>query len=164
VPRILSDDQKQQRLDVCFDLKENADKDPSFLFNVITGDETWVYDDPKTKTQPSQWKSPGSARLKKVRQLRSNIKSMLICFFDQKEINHKEFVPPGQAVNAAFYIKVFRRLRENVQRKRPDQWQNNTWLLHHDNAPAHAALLTRWFMTDNVTVVPHPPFKNWQRC
>jgi len=30
-------------------------------------------------------------------------------------------------------------LRENVRRKRPDLWQNNTWLLHHDNAPAHAA-------------------------
>jgi transposase len=41
----------------------------------------------------------------------------------------------------------------------PDQWRNNTWLLHHDSAPAHAALLTRWFLTDNnKTVVPHPPY------
>jgi len=41
VPRLLSVDQKQQRL-VCLDLKENAANDPSFLSNVITGDETWV--------------------------------------------------------------------------------------------------------------------------
>ena len=89
----------------------------------------------------------------------SNIKSMLICFFEQKGIVHKEFVLPGQAVNAAFDVDVLRRLRETVQRKRPDQWQNNTWLLHHDNAPAHAALLTRRFLTDNnITVVPHPPY------
>ena len=41
----------------------------------------------------------------------------------------------------------------------PDQWRNNTWLLHHDNAPAHAALLTRRFLTDNnMTAVPHPPY------
>ena len=72
----------------------------------------------------------------------SNIKSMLIGFFDQKGIVHKEFVPPGQTGNAAFYVQVLKRLRENVGRKRPDQWRNNTWLLHHDNAPAHAALLT----------------------
>ena len=84
VPRLLSVDQKQQRLDVCLDLKENAANDPSFLSNVIMGDKTWVYAyDPETKTQSSQWKSPGSPRPKKARQVSSNIKSMLICFFDQ---------------------------------------------------------------------------------
>ena len=51
VPRLLSVDQKQQRLDVCLDLKENAANDPSFLWNVITVDETCVYAyDPETKT------------------------------------------------------------------------------------------------------------------
>jgi transposase len=124
--------------------------------NVITGYETWVYAyDPETKTQFSQW----SPRPKKARQVRSNIKSMFICFFDQKGIVHKEFLPLGQTVNAAFYVEVLRRLRENVRRKRPDQWQNNTWLLHHDNAPTHSALLTQRFLTDNnMTVVPHPPY------
>ena len=71
---------------------------------------------------------------------------MLICFFHQKGIVHKEFVPPGQTVNAAFYVKVLKRLRENARRKRPDQWRNNTWLLHHDNVLAHAALLTLRFL------------------
>jgi len=140
VPRLLSVDQKQQLLDVYLNLKENGVNHPSFLSNVITGDETWVYAyDLETKIQSSQWKSPGSTRPKKARQVRSNIKTMLISFFDQKGIVHKEFVPPGQTVNAAFYVAVLKRLRENVRRKRPDQWQNNTWLLHHDNAPAHAA-------------------------
>ena len=55
--------------------------------------------------------------------------------------------------------KSWKRLRENVPRKRPDQWRNNTWLLHHDNAPAHTALLIRRFLTDNnMTVIPHPPY------
>ena len=41
----------------------------------------------------------------------------------------------------------------------PDQWRNNTWLLHHDNEPACAALLTRRFLTaNNMTVMPHPPY------
>ena len=84
---------------------------------------------------------------------------MLICFFDQKGIVHNEIVPRGQTVNAAFYAEVLKSLRENVRRKRTDQWRNNTWLLHHDNAPAHAALLTWRFLTDsNMTVVPHTPY------
>jgi len=57
MPRLLSVDQKQQRLDVCLDLKENAAIDPSFLSNVIMGNKTWVYAyDLETKTQSSQWK------------------------------------------------------------------------------------------------------------
>jgi len=40
VPRLLSVDQKQQRLDICLDLKENAANEPSFLSNVITDEET----------------------------------------------------------------------------------------------------------------------------
>ena len=84
---------------------------------------------------------------------------MLISFFDQKGIFHKEFVPPGQNVDAALNVEIFKRLRENVRRKRPDQWRNNTWLFQHDNAPAHAALLTRKFLNDNnMTVMPHPPY------
>ena len=101
--------------------KENAANDPNFLSNVITGDETWVYAyDSETKTQSSQWKSPGLRRLKKARQVRSNIKSMSICFLDKKGIVYKEFVPPDQTVNAAFYVEVLKRLRENVRRKQPD--------------------------------------------
>ena len=75
VPRHLSFDQKQQQLDVCLDLKENAANGPNCLSNAITDDKTWVYAyDPETKTQSSQWKSPGSPQPKKARQVRSNIK------------------------------------------------------------------------------------------
>ena len=42
-------------------------------------------------------------------------------FFDQKRTVHKEFVPPGQTINDAFYVEVLKRLRKNVRRKRPDQ-------------------------------------------
>jgi len=28
----------------------------------------------------------------------------------------------------------------------------------HDNVPGHAALLTRWFLTDYMAVLSHPPY------
>ncbi|KAJ8948683.1 hypothetical protein NQ318_004471 [Aromia moschata] len=60
--------------------------DPDFLPKVITGDESWCYSyDPETKQQSSQWKRPLSPRPKKF-QVKSNINTMLICFFDAKSI------------------------------------------------------------------------------
>jgi len=64
VPRILTADQKQQRV-VCTELRQLASDDETFLSRVITGDESWVYGyDPETKRQSSQWKSPTSPRPK----------------------------------------------------------------------------------------------------
>jgi len=114
VPRILTADQKQQRV-VCTELHQLSSKDETFLSRVITGDESWVYGyHPETKRQSSQWKSSTSPRPKKARQVKSNLKSMIITFFDIKGILHKESVPTGRTVNSGFYCEVLRRLREKV--------------------------------------------------
>jgi len=110
VPRILTDDQKQkQHINVCTELRQLTSDDETFLSRVITGDESWVYGyDPKTKQQSSQWKSSMSPRPKKARQVKSNVKSMIITFPEVKGIVHREFVPTGQTVNSRFYYKVLR--------------------------------------------------------
>lgn len=160
VPRLLSIDQRNLRIQTCTELQQTVRECPNFLSRVITGDESWVYGyDPETKQQSSQWKTPSSPRPKKARQVRSNIKSMLIIFFDIRGIVHKEFVPPGQTVNGKFYCEVLRRLRENVRRKRPELWKKKDWLVHHDNAPAHTSLVVREFLAkNNMATVPHPPY------
>ena len=83
---------------------------------------------------------------------------MIITFFEVKWIVHKEFVPKGQTVNSGFNCDVLRRLRENVRRRRPKLWREQTWLLHHDNAPSHTSVLTQQFLAkNNMAVIPHPP-------
>lgn len=82
IPKLLSTDQKQLRLEIAQDNLEMVNNDYTLLRKVITGDESWVYGyDPETKQQSSQWKHSGSPRPKKARQSRSNVKSMLIVFF-----------------------------------------------------------------------------------
>ena len=132
--------------------------DPTLLLNVITGDESIVYAyDPETKLQSSQRKSSGSPRPKKARMQKSKLKKMLICFFDQEGIVHREFVPPGITVNADFYRDMLRRLRENVRRKRPQKWQTQNLIIHHDNAPAHRCFkVSKFLAKNNMTVIPHP--------
>lgn len=100
VPRLLTEQQKQGCVESCFSLKEEFQNDPNFFSKIITGDESWRYGyDPETKQQSSLWKTPALPRPKKVRQVRLNIKTMLICFFDVRGVVHSEFVPPDQTVN-----------------------------------------------------------------
>ena len=96
MPRVLTQDQKDSQVAICQELKETVKNDPTLLLNVITGNESIVYAyDPETKLQSSQWKSPGSPRPKTARMQKSKLKKILICFFDQEGIVHREFVPPG---------------------------------------------------------------------
>jgi len=81
---------------------------------------------------------------------------MLICFFDQEGIVQRKFVPPGMMVNADFYCDVLRRLRENVQCKRPQKWQNQNLIIHHKIAPAHRSFKFSHFVAKNMTVIPIP--------
>jgi len=59
VPRLLTDDQREQRHTIARDLFEPSCEDVQFLTNIVTGDESWVYGyDPETKQQLTQWKGP----------------------------------------------------------------------------------------------------------
>jgi len=159
MPRVLIQDQKDSRVAICQELKETVINDPTLLLNVITGDESIVYAyDPETKLQSSQWKSPGSPRPKKSRMQIRKLKKILICFFEQEGIVYREFVPPGMTFNADFYCDVLRRLRENVRRKRPQKWQNQNTIIHHDNSPAQRPFKVSQFLAkNNMTVVLYHP-------
>ena len=55
VPKLLSDDHKEHRVNVCRNILETTDEEPEFLGKVITGDETWVFQySPETKRQSLQ--------------------------------------------------------------------------------------------------------------
>lgn len=157
VPKTLNFLEKQRRIDVCETmLSDYEDK----MKCMITGDETWIYAyDPETTDQSSEYRARGESRPKKSRQSRSKIKVMLTVFFDYRGVVHYEFLPPGQTVNKEYYLSVMRRLREAIRKKRSDLWQNNSWFLHHDNAPSHTARIIRDFLAKNSThIVPQPPY------
>jgi transposase len=92
-------------------------------------------------------------------QNRAKFKAMMIVFFDIRGVIYIDWVPEGQTVNQVYYKNVLTYLRERVRRRRPDMWKNASWVLHHDNAPAHNALsVKRYLAKNNIPVMEHPPY------
>lgn len=160
VPKELNFLQKEHRKQVAEDMLERANSDPTFIKRIITGDETWVYEfDMQTSQQASEWRFSNEPKPKKPRQSRSKIKVMLTVFFDYRGVVHSEFLPEGQTVNKHYYLEVMKRLRNSVRRKRPDLWNNNSWILHHDNAPSHTSTIVREFLAKNSTnIIDQAPY------
>jgi hypothetical protein len=68
----------------------------------------------------------------------------------------KKIVPPGQTVNGKFYCKFLRRLKENMWRKPPESWRNNTCEIHHYNLPVYASPFVRQLLVaTNTTATPN---------
>jgi len=136
VPNLRTAEQKDDRVSICTDLRDRAQNDANFMSSVITGDECWIYGyDPETaNVLPVEHIiiSP-----KESVAVKSNIKTMLITFFNIDGLVHHEFVPTGQTVNKEFYKTVLQCLRDAVHRHRHEKWRSGNWILHHDNTPAH---------------------------
>ena len=91
--------------------------------------------------------------------LKSKVKVMLIASFDIKGIVHFELLPQGQTENQYVYKEILRHLMRSVRDKRRDLWENNAWVLHHDNAPAHSAPSVRQFLVEmNVPTLEQSPY------
>jgi hypothetical protein len=46
-----------------------------------------------------------------------------------------------------------------VRRRRLELWREQTWLLHHDNAPSYTSVLTQHFLAKLKTAaIPHLPY------
>jgi len=161
VPKLLTMEQKQLRLEIVQDMLDCVESDSNFLNTVITGDESWVYGyDPETKAQSSQWTHSSSPRPKKARQVRSNVKVLLTVFLDPRGVVHHEYAPQGQTVTKEYYEGVLCRLRNAVRRKRPDLWAAETWQLHHDKTPAHSSHLIQSFFLakHNIPLIRQAPY------
>ena len=70
-------------MDISEEILVTFNDNPDLLKKAITGDESWVYGyDIETKAESSPWKLPEEPKLKKARQVRSNVKGLLTVFFD----------------------------------------------------------------------------------
>jgi len=139
VPKLLTMEQKQLRLEIAQDILDYVESDSNFLNTVITGDESWVYGyDPTNKGAVLTMETFIIPEAKESTLGPQQRQGLLTVFLDSRGVVHHEYTPQGQTVTKQYYEGVLCRLRNVVRRKRPDLWAAETWQLHHDYAPAHS--------------------------
>lgn len=158
IPHNLSVDQKQARVDWCKKMIKKYNRGTSkAVYNIYTGDETWIYAyDPETKQQSTVWVFQDEPNPTKVVRARSTLKQMVACFFG---INgHVATVPleNSRTVNSEWYTticlpEVFEKIRKNSPQRRI--------ILHHDNASCHKSAETNNFLEgQKIELTGHPPY------
>jgi hypothetical protein len=96
----------------------------------------------------------GSEQTEKGEHVKSKVRSMLISFFDIKEIVHKEFVLASLASVPHTTVTVY---GDCV--KMCEDYAPNFGDMHHDSSLSHISVFTReFFSKTNMTIVPHLPY------
>ncbi len=108
-----------------------------------------------------QWKTPEEPRHKKSKNVSLAAKGNGdSSFFYIHGVVMMEWVPYHCKVNADFYVKTLRKLREHIRKKRPELWDTKSFVVHYDNAPSHRAQLVEKFLKkkNDMFVIPRAPY------
>jgi len=160
VPRMLTDDNKQKRVDASREFLDQYEAEgEEFLDSIVTGDETWChYFIPETKEKSRQWRHSTLPTVKKFKQTPSAGKIMATVFWDRHGVLLIDFLPRGATINADRYCETLTKLRRAIQNKRRGRLTKGVRLLH-DNARVHTARKTDALITQfGWEVITHPPY------
>jgi histone-lysine N-methyltransferase SETMAR len=121
VPRQLSLEMKERRVDVCQELLQRYKTEGGgFLERIVTGDESWVYHfQPETKKASKEWRHSTSPKPKKFRTQASAGKVMLKLFWDHRGPLVEYYMSKGTTVTSATYCDLLRNhLKPAIRSKR----------------------------------------------
>ncbi|GFX70498.1 histone-lysine n-methyltransferase setmar-like protein [Trichonephila clavipes] len=123
VPKVLTNVQKQNHETVSKDLLKRIEIGPHFFDNVITGDESWLFEyDPETKRQSNEWHTPQSPRQKKARMsktdnqwclLRGSVKKIEATGQPSEPRNFRQLEAPPQQCAISHLLRGYREVDKN---------------------------------------------------
>ncbi len=114
VPKVLTPQQLQTRLNLCRTNVQDLERDPGILSRLIATDESWIFTyDPRTKFADMEWTHPREPRPRKALRSRSQRKTLLILYFDSHGTILPFFHDDG-TVDSEVYIQSLREMRKAV--------------------------------------------------
>jgi len=121
VPRTLTIDQKQQRVENsehCLALFRRNPKE--FLHRFVTIDETWIHHyTPESNRQSAEWLESHESRPKRPKTQASDGKVLASIFWDAQGIIMIDYLEKGQTITGDYYVGLLNRLNSEIKKKRP---------------------------------------------
>ncbi len=114
------------------------------------------------KQRSTHWVKKGSAQLKKVCDQKSQLKIMVITFWNQRVIIYVHYCPAGQTVNTAYYKKVITQLIcAHILRKQLE-CQGGKWKLTKTIWRPHVSkVMLAFFGKKKIELMPHLAYSSY---
>lgn len=160
VPRILTTDQKELRVQHSRQLLALYERDPkNFLSRFVTVDETWVHHfHPTTKQESKVWTSVGTPGGVKARVESSSAKVMATVFWDAQGVILLDFLQRGHTITGDYYKQQITKCRQAIKDNRRGMLTRGV-LFHQDNAPAHTSCVAMAeIQRCGFELLPHPAY------
>lgn len=161
VPHVLTDAQKTARIEWCQTMLSIFKNGTStMVWDIVTGDETWVRQrDARSIVGRQVWCYEDEEPVPEVRPSSWVGKQMVATFFTKGGHLVTVAVEHHRTVTAKWYTEVCLTAVLNAWQERRPRDGFRHLRLHHDNAPAHSAILTTEFLFEKgVRTVSHPPY------
>ncbi len=156
VPHELSEENRQQRINVCTSLLSRQTQ-CSFLDRIVTGDEKWILYESVTRKR--QWVDKDQQAASTSKAGLQQHKMLLCVWWDNAGIIYHEFLEPNKTITAALYIQQLTKLNSELIKKRPTLVNRKQVLFHQDNARPHTAKTTIEKIKEfNWEIMHHPPY------
>ncbi|XP_020282790.1 histone-lysine N-methyltransferase SETMAR-like [Pseudomyrmex gracilis] len=158
VPRLLTLDQKQRRMDVSTECLQRYKRNPKdFLSRFVTVGETWVHH--YTPDVKEQWTETDQPAPKKAKMIPStgNSKVIATVFWDARGIIFVDYFEKGKIITGEYYANLLQRLSDEIEAKRPDLATNE--VLFHQNASARTLPVVMAKIYElGFELLPHPSY------
>ena len=100
-------------------MKRFREEGDQFIFNTVTGNESWIHHfHPEEKRLSREYRHTSSPRPKKFKTMPYAGKILLTVFWNSQRVYMTEFLEAGKTVNSARYIETIKNLRRRVCRVR----------------------------------------------
>ena len=161
VPRLLNEDQKKKRVEICQNLLMKAENAlEEFWSRLVTMDETWLpYFMPETKLQSRMWCARGEHPPMKAKALPSCQKVMISVFWDMEGLIFVDYLDKGKTINSQYFCKLLNGdLRQHLKNRRRGKLSSKP-ILQMDNATPHTASSTKELLANlGWEILPHPAY------